>query len=77
MTTEMPAAPKYRRGEIVRYKDHHGRNQRGEVVWIEANWGWNIPGSPPSITYTVHHPTYRNNRMYIGEENLYSGVSWS
>jgi len=66
-----PAAPKYRVGEHVLYVDHHGREQRGEVRWIEAKWhGWGHGPVEPLIIYSLRHPTYRNNNFYGGEKDI-------
>ena len=70
-TKEIPAAPRYARGETISYLDHHMRRQSGKVLRIEALWaGYLLPGEVPLIVYTVEHPTYRDRRMYIGEERL-------
>lgn len=56
-----PADPKYGLGEVVRYVDRQQRIQRGEVLAVEASWRWS---DDPLIIYTLHHPSYRNNRCY-------------
>lgn len=62
------AAPLYGIGARVIYTDQHGRRQFGEVERIEASWsGYR---SNPLIIYTVSHPTYRNKRMYAGEDQI-------
>lgn len=70
-TKEVPAAPRYARGDTISYLDHHMRRQTGKVLRIEASWaGYLQPGEVALIVYTVEHPTYANRRMYIGEERL-------
>lgn len=64
-----PVAPKYSVGDVVTYSDHHARQQHGKVLAIEATWSSWSP-EQPLISYTLHHPTYRNNRCYRAEENV-------
>lgn len=63
------ALPRYQIGERVHYLDHQTRQQTGEVARVEASWASYMKGRP-LIIYTVSHPTYRNNRMYIGEDGI-------
>lgn len=60
----IPAEPKHGLGETMHYTDHHGRQQSGRVLAIEAHWGNDDP--EPLLIYTVEHPTYRNRRMHVG-----------
>lgn len=69
--TELAAQPKYARGETVMYVDQHGRVQTGTVTYIQANWpGHSTAGAKPYCVYTLTHPTYRNNRMYAGDDDI-------
>lgn len=70
--TELAAQPKYARGETVVYTDQHGRQQTGAVTSIEANWpSYRAAGEKPFFVYTLTHPTYRNNRMHAGDEDIH------
>jgi hypothetical protein len=70
--TELAAQPKYPRGEMVVYTDHHGRQQTGKVLHIEAHWSpWSSAGHPPLILYAISHPTYRNRRANVGEDKIH------
>lgn len=76
--TILPAAPKFAIGEEVLYRDHHGRVQGGRVFAIVARWDRWHGGTgiaSPSVLYTVEHPTYRNNRIYLNEAALASRTS--
>ena len=69
------AHPKYKIGDVVVYEDHHKRLQTGKVISIQADWiSWDEdrePETEPSITYTLRHPTYRNNRYYTGDRCIH------
>lgn len=69
------AIPKYAIGDEVVYEDHHRRLQNGKIISIEANWsnwsGKRGAEAEPHVTYTLHHPTYRNNRYYAGDRCIH------
>lgn len=62
------ASPKYHLNQTVDYTDNHGRVQTGEILRIEAHWGYSK--AAPSITYTIRHPTYRNRHCYCSERKI-------
>lgn len=68
MAREQSAMPRFEIGDTVRYQDHHGREQLGSVLRIEATWTAN--GDAPWISYTLTHPTYRKRRTYAAEKNM-------
>lgn len=77
MAKPIPADPQFNVGETVRYEDRHGRLQTGEVLRIEASWegyGRNPEGRPPLVIYTLRHPTYANNRMHAGVEDIHGAA---
>lgn len=57
----------YHPGDKVLYRDRHDRVQTGEVEMVEARLAFTY-GIKPCITYTLTHPSYRDNRMYAGGE---------
>lgn len=62
-----PACPKFSIDQKIMYVDRHHRIQTGKVRRVEASWsGWR----DPLTIYTVEHPTYRNNRIYITDEDI-------
>jgi hypothetical protein len=61
--------PLYDVCDTVRYRDHHKRLQTGIVNRIEAHWS-RCSQNQPLIIYAVHHPTYRNKRMYVGVDDI-------
>lgn len=66
------AAPKFSIMDRVTYRDHHKRLVTGRVKSIEANWtGWGRdPNVDPLVIYTIEHPSYRNQRMYVSEAEV-------
>lgn len=73
--TEKSATPAYARGQKVRYRDHHDRLHVGAVLSVDARWpGWAKAGEAPYLVYSVSHPSYRNNRINIGEQEIIEGV---
>ncbi|GLS29939.1 hypothetical protein SAMN04488498_104355 [Mesorhizobium albiziae] len=64
---EVPAQPVAALGDVVAYIDRNGREQEGEIICIEANWR---KGHPPSIGYTVRHPTYRNGMFHTTADSF-------
>ena len=69
---EIAASPTYARGEVVRYRDRHGRVQCGAVQTIEARRCF---GVEPLIIYQLEHPSYQARRFYTTDENIYEAVS--
>lgn len=67
--TAIPAVPTYKVDDTVRYVDRQHRQQTGVVKRIEASW--NSPERPPLIVYSVSHPTYRDNRIYITDSDIF------
>ena len=67
----VPAAPKFAIGDRVSYRDHHNRDQVGEVLNLSATWSPYLEnGDDPAIYYVVRHPTYANNRHCAAERDL-------
>ena len=67
-----PVAPKFRIGQKVAYFDRQGRRQEGLVRAISAEWGGYRRDGSCNVGLTVTHPTYLNNRIYIGEEHVWA-----
>lgn len=66
------ADPKFDVGDVVNYVDRQDRPQVGRIRRIEASWSWK-PDREPLITYTIEHPTYRNQHIHIGREKITTG----
>ena len=66
MTHAATITPRYSIGEMVSYTDRNGREQMGRVKRIEAKWY----ERHTSLTYTVEHPSYHNNRAIIGAADI-------
>ena len=65
------AAPKYKIGDNVVYRDHHNRTQTGMVKSIRADWlPWG--NSVPLIVYSLEHPTYARQNHYGSEADIVS-----
>lgn len=57
--------PKFNVGDTVNYTDRQGRKKSGKVRHIEGKW---TEFGSVYLIYTFQHPSYRNGRMYCGEE---------
>jgi hypothetical protein len=70
MSKAQALKPKYNVGETVAYVDRHDRMQTGTVRHIEGKW---TQWGSAYLIYTITHPTYRNGRIYCGEDVIQRG----
>lgn len=69
-----PAIPRFSVGQMVQYRDRQNRLCVGKVLSIEAKWPkWSRQANKnPLITMAVEHPTYRDRRIYINQDEVFS-----